>query len=71
MVYWIWSLECDRSLIVRDVDEGVFESFLLTADCGPLDMLIRTSGETRLSDFLVWQVFEFFVAYNPSLVIVN
>jgi hypothetical protein len=28
---------------------------MYTAGCPPLDMIIRTSGERRLSDFLLWQ----------------
>ncbi|KAJ1653052.1 cis-prenyltransferase [Dispira simplex] len=32
------------------------ESRLFTVGCPDLNMLIRTSGETRFSDFLLWQV---------------
>lgn len=32
-----------------------FEAALETADLPPLDLLIRTSGEHRLSNFLLWQ----------------
>ncbi|RDW90559.1 undecaprenyl diphosphate synthase family protein [Aspergillus mulundensis] len=28
---------------------------MMTADCPPVDLLIRTSGTTRLSDFFMWQ----------------
>lgn len=38
------------------IDESVFESHLYTADVGDPDLLIRTSGEMRLSNFLLWQM---------------
>jgi undecaprenyl diphosphate synthase len=37
------------------IDEGVFEGFLDTIDIPDPDLLIRTSGEYRLSNFLLWQ----------------
>lgn len=37
------------------IDESTVEHFLYTADLPPLDLLIRTSGTRRLSDFLLWQ----------------
>ncbi len=38
------------------IDEAAFRSRLFTADCPDPDLLIRTSGEQRLSNFLLWQV---------------
>ena len=43
-------------LDVEDIDEGTIERNLYTKDCPPPDLLIRTSGVYRLSDFLLWQV---------------
>ncbi|MEO5774829.1 MAG: polyprenyl diphosphate synthase [Sphingomicrobium sp.] len=37
------------------IDQDVFERELQTADLPELDLLIRTSGEVRLSNFLLWQ----------------
>jgi undecaprenyl diphosphate synthase len=37
------------------IDEALIESSLDTAALPPLDLLIRTSGEKRLSNFLLWQ----------------
>jgi undecaprenyl diphosphate synthase len=37
------------------IDEAAIERALDTADLPPLDLLIRTSGEHRLSNFLLWQ----------------
>ncbi|MEM1086117.1 MAG: isoprenyl transferase [Pseudomonadota bacterium] len=38
-----------------DLDEASFASFLDTSGLGDPDLLIRTSGESRLSNFLIWQ----------------
>ena len=38
------------------IDEAAFRSKLFTAECPDPDLLIRTSGERRLSNFLLWQV---------------
>ncbi len=37
------------------VDERVFEAHLLTAGMPDPDLVIRTSGEKRISNFLLWQ----------------
>lgn len=37
------------------IDENTLEKFLYTSEAPPLDLLIRTSGTSRLSDFLLWQ----------------
>ena len=37
------------------LDESVFSQFLLTSDMPDPDLLIRTSGEKRISNFLLWQ----------------
>lgn len=38
------------------VDESVFEKNLLTGLMAPVDLLIRTSGEQRISNFMLWQI---------------
>ena len=38
-----------------EIDEQAIESQLQTREFPPLDLLIRTSGEVRLSNFLLWQ----------------
>lgn len=40
----------------EDIDESVFESQLWTAGLPDPDLLIRTSGELRISNFLLWQI---------------
>lgn len=42
-------------LDLAEIDEETFSSFLYTADLPDPDLLIRTSGEHRLSNFLLWQ----------------
>lgn len=45
----------DGRLSLSALDEAVFASFLFTTEIPDPDLLIRTSGEQRLSNFLLWQ----------------
>jgi undecaprenyl diphosphate synthase len=40
----------------RRIDEGMLSSYLYTAGQPDPDLLIRTSGEMRVSNFLLWQI---------------
>jgi len=40
----------------REVDEGTFATYLNAPDMPDPDLLIRTSGELRISNFLLWQL---------------
>ena len=42
-------------LSCEDITEELFEENLYTKDFPPLDLVIRPSGEQRLSNFLIWQ----------------
>ncbi|MBU5472889.1 isoprenyl transferase [Roseburia sp. MSJ-14] len=41
---------------VEELDEEKFQSYLDTADIPDPDLLIRTSGEQRISNYLLWQL---------------
>ena len=45
----------DTALSPDAIDEGLFEQCLDTAGSPPPELLIRTGGEVRLSNFLLWQ----------------
>jgi len=40
----------------EDIDQALFERYLYTVNVGNPDLLIRTSGEMRISNFLLWQL---------------
>ena len=46
----------DGEVDINDIDEKLFENHLYTKDFPPVDLLIRTSGEVRISNFLLWQI---------------
>ncbi|MDO4449760.1 MAG: polyprenyl diphosphate synthase [Moraxella sp.] len=40
---------------IDDIDETAFTAGVSLGDCPPVDMLIRTGGDYRISNFLLWQ----------------
>ena len=51
------SLKVKNNLISRDdIDESVINNHLYTQNLPDVDLLIRTSGEQRISNFLLWQL---------------
>ena len=49
--------DCKEGRIeAKDIDEKVFDSYLDTHDIPDPDLMIRTSGELRLSNYLLWQL---------------
>jgi len=46
----------DKSFDVDSLDEEKFASYLSTSGMPDPDLLIRTSGEMRISNFLLWQI---------------
>lgn len=46
----------DGILEVENINGEVFENHLYTKGFPPVDLMIRTSGEVRISNFLLWQI---------------
>ena len=44
------------ALQIEDIDEALFSSYLYTAGQPDPDLVIRSSGELRISNFLLWQI---------------
>ncbi len=40
---------------IKDLDDDLFSKYLFTAGSPDPDLIIRTSGEFRISNFLIWQ----------------
>jgi len=69
----IWAIKN----MLKDVERGVlnikqitgerFSSYLFTADAPDPDLLIRTSGEYRVSNFLLWQIAYTEIFITPAL----
>ena len=49
--------DCKDGVIeIEQIDETLFEGYLDTSDIPDPDLMIRTSGEQRLSNYLLWQL---------------
>ncbi|MFI3330045.1 MAG: isoprenyl transferase [bacterium] len=59
-----------NKLTIDEIDEKIVDEHLFTKGMYPIDLLIRTSGEVRLSNYLLWQLayseFYFTKTYWPD-----
>ena len=46
----------NEKISLLDINEDLFEEYLMTKGMPKIDLMIRTSGECRLSNFLLWQL---------------
>lgn len=46
----------NKKINAEDIDQSLFGSYLTTKDVPDPSLLIRTSGEYRISNFLLWQI---------------
>jgi undecaprenyl diphosphate synthase len=44
----------DGAIDLDDIDETSFDALLPSMNVGPVDLLVRTGGEQRISNFLLW-----------------
>jgi undecaprenyl diphosphate synthase len=45
-----------NKITIENIDDNLFDNYLDTASMDDPELLIRTSGEYRLSNFLLWQI---------------
>ena len=57
----------DEKISIEEIDSSLFESFLSTHPIPDPDLLIRTSGERRISNFLLYQSAYTELHYNNVL----
>ncbi len=46
----------NKSITIEDINEKMYEKYLMTANLPDVDLMVRTSGEQRISNFLLWQL---------------
>ena len=46
----------NKELSVKEIDENIINNHLYTFNLPEVDLMIRTSGEKRISNFLLWQM---------------
>lgn len=45
----------ENDIKIEDLNDSLIDECLYTNNCSDVDLLVRTSGEKRFSDFLLWQ----------------
>ncbi len=46
----------DKKISIDDINEEMYDNYLYTKGLPPVDLLIRTSGEQRTSNYMPWQL---------------
>lgn len=67
MVRDVAALACEKGLTEADIDQDFISTHLATNSYPDPDLLIRTSGEYRLSNFLLWQLAYAELYFTPTL----
>ena len=57
----------DGALHVEDIDEARMDNAICASQVPPVDLCIRTSGEQRLSNFMLWQLAYAELYFSPLL----
>ena len=57
----------EKKISVPDINETLVSNHLYTKDYPDPDLLIRTSGEMRISNFLLWQISYAELVVAPAL----
>ncbi|MBN2026651.1 MAG: di-trans,poly-cis-decaprenylcistransferase [Actinobacteria bacterium] len=56
-----------KELPVADIDEGLFRRYLYSPRLPDIDLLIRTAGEMRISNFMLWHLADAEIIITPVL----
>ena len=57
----------ESELSTADVDEDLFRGFLYYPELPDIDLLIRTAGEMRISNFMLWHLADAEIIITPVL----
>lgn len=57
----------DNSIDVDNINDELFSNYLTTSGMPDVELLIRTSGELRISNFLLWQIAYAELYFTPKM----
>ncbi|MBB4118758.1 undecaprenyl diphosphate synthase [Mesonia hippocampi] len=57
----------ENTITLEDISENTIDNYLYTHNMPDVDLLIRTSGEQRISNFMLWQIAYAELYFTPIL----
>lgn len=60
-------IQAVQKLVGQNLDEEAFDKAMALAESGNVDLFIRTSGEQRISNFMLWQIAYSELYFTPVL----